>query len=1025
MKLTKNQSRAIEEKGKNIIVSAGAGSGKTSVLTSRIVKNLTQDGINPDEILVLTFTNAAASEMRQRIKKALLKTRPEILPLVDSAHIQTYDSYNLFLVKKYGYLIGLNGNISNASDDILSVVKNQILTNILKKSYIKKDPIIKKIIYCYCSKSDSLIYDFIYDIASILDKEGDSFIQKYKQNFLSNNYLINFKESMFKHLENSISEINYLSTNISSVKLVQKINDYFVEIFKASNFDELLESIKNLDRDEKRLTCRLHLEFDDKELYKNIKSIFDDKIRFISNFDFEKFVDYDFPTHQEIIPYLIGIAHELNEKIKEFKAINSFYSFNDISNFAMKILKSNPNVVEEIKNKFKIIMIDEYQDTSYNQEEFVKLISNNNVFLVGDVKQSIYGFRGACPEIFLSRIEQYKKDPSFGSVILMNENFRSRKEITSFINELFSEKMTSDTCGINYRGNEETVSMNSFYEENLLENHYHGFSKMSVHGIEDENKKIKVTTNMEAKAICLDILSRLKRKDQIFDREQNLVRNIKLSDFAILISKNTKFDFYADVFKFYGIPLNIVDNENLIEDDAITVIISILSFMNILNSSTNIKEKDDLRHYFASIARSFLFSYTDEELFNTLKDHLYSNVLYKKLFNFSQENKFKSISQTLINLMKEFDFINSLSKLRDPLNSLKKINLIYQKTTDMDNISYTLNDFISYLKDLSTYGILMEVKRGSESKNSVLLSNVHQSKGLEYRICYFSGLYDNRGGRDKKSYSVSSKYGFWLPLISYTDKNKNQVIQKVLLKSDKNLEYSENLRLLYVALTRVEDEGIFITHDNVDDKEEIEKVNNSFINILNGSKAFISIKEEKALEDIDYQYKEEDCINNEVTPINLISLKTQFKGAIEINKPSIINKNDFSDEQKLHLGTHFHLLFEILDFKKKDLSFIKRKNEKELVLRLLNNKLFTNINDAEIFKEYEFFDEKTLKDGRIDLLLNYKDHIDIIDYKLKNLNDEEYVSQLNFYYEYVSQTFNKPTNCYLISIFDNQIRKIK
>ena len=403
-KWTSEQSDAIYKKGTNIIVSAGAGSGKTAVLSERVLEHV-KSGISVDDLLVLTFTNAAAAEMKDRIRSKIRKV-PELkdeLDKVDLAYITTFDSFALSLVKKYSYLMNISKNINIIDASIIELKKEEVLTNIFEELYQQRNPLFLKLIKDFTVKDDKEIWSSVlslyekldnrYDKDEILSSYVDNYYQEKNISILVNSY-VDLIKNRLEVLNNTVDNLYHYTDNTFQDKMEEVIRPLinakdYLEIKRLSilklptlrGADDVTKAIKNQVKD-------LVVEIVQLTKYNSLDEIKE-----------SLYLTKDYVT------IIIKIIQELSTRIETFKRENNAYDFIDIAKMAINILKDNPKVAKEMKNKYKEILIDEYQDTNDIQDIFISLIENNNVYMVGDIKQSIYRFRNANPNLFKSKYE--------------------------------------------------------------------------------------------------------------------------------------------------------------------------------------------------------------------------------------------------------------------------------------------------------------------------------------------------------------------------------------------------------------------------------------------------------------------------------------------------------------------------------------------------------------------------------------------------------------------------------------------
>ena len=601
-KFTEEQQKAIDLDNSSIIVSAGAGSGKTAVLSQRVIRKL-NDGIDVDKLLILTFTKEAAREMKERIRSKIIKANlKRQLDLIDASFITTFDSYSLYIVEKYHYLLKVSKNLKIIDSSIINIKKMEIMNEIFEEYYKSENILFNKLINDLCFKDDNVLIDEIIKINNNLDLKinKEEFLDTYVDNFYSDKNISALKDEYLNLLLEKIKEIkcnlNYIKTG--------DCNDYYIKVYDLLEPLMLSKSFSDIKNNINIKLPRLSKSTPDIKKYKtNISNL----IKEINNFVNICYDDiYDTKDYALII---IEILKKLDKRIKIFKEKNNSYEFVDISKLAIKVVRENKQVREELKNYYNEIMVDEYQDTSDLQEEFISLISNNNVYMVGDVKQSIYRFRNANPNIFKNKYLNYQ-NKNGGIKIDLLKNFRSRKEVLSSINDIFNVVMNIAIGGADYKSSHQMVFGNTNYA--FCDN-----NKLTILNYEEGDY-----TKEEAEIfiVAKDIKDKIEKKYQVLDKETNKLRDINYNDICIIMDRNTEFLKYKQIFEYLNIPLV------MYRDEVLSSSIDIILIKNILNLIFKIYNKcfdKEFRYYFVSIARSYLFSYTDQMIFTIFKNNTF------------------------------------------------------------------------------------------------------------------------------------------------------------------------------------------------------------------------------------------------------------------------------------------------------------------------------------------------------------------------------------------------------------------
>lgn len=1026
MAWTNEQKEAIYTEGTNIIVSAGAGSGKTAVLTERVLEKV-KKGISVDNLLILTFTKMAAKEMKERIGDKLKKEGlTSELAKLDTADITTFDAYALSVVKKYHYYLNVSKDINIIDGSVITLYKRKVLKDIFEELYEENNHEFIDFIQEYCIKDDKDIFEFILNINSKLDLKTNK--REYLDNYINTVYdevkIDNDIDNYIKVILKLISNINDYLEYIDDDDYLAKLYDVLSPLLSAKSYDDIKSNI-SIKLPILRGASDITREYRDK-----IKSTIDE-IKKLTTYDSYDDIKRGILSTKGNAKVIIDIIKKLDDITYNYKVKYNSYEYSDISALAIKLVRDNKEIREEIKNNLNEILIDEYQDTNDVQEEFISYISNNNVYMVGDIKQSIYRFRNANPYIFKNKYDTYSNNIG-GIKIDLNKNFRSREEVINNINLLFDRIMDNDIGGADYSLSHRMIYGNLMYKgdgDNKEDNNFSVYNYLN--GTTFKNNEV------EAFIIADDIKNKINSGYRAFGKDTNGVRKIKYSDFAILLDSSKSFDLYKKILEYNGIPTSIVKSVNLTDGEVVLVIKNIISFIIKINDN---KIDNEFKKLFISIGRSFLFNTDDNVLFDYfLNNNFKDSDIYKISYNITKRLDTISLEEIIDLIVDNFDFYNKLFLLGDYNANILRIQKLKEITNSLINLDYDIYDYQKYLDDIISNNLKLEYSVNDNSTDTVKIMTIHASKGLEFGVCYYGELYNRFNNSDAISkYSYDNKYGIILP---YKDKFLYNTIYHNLSYRDYVMEnISERIRLFYVALTRAKEKMIFILPSNT--KEDNKSIGDIIDNSIRGKyNSFASIM--YSLESITKDYYKNIDINdiNLSKDYNMISnnnYKEHLKlinDKIEVNTtciPSSIKENKtFSkkdihivtkkEEDKLLYGRLIHELFECTDFNNLDnLS----DNNKKIIERFLEK---VDISHANIYKEYEFIydEDNTTYHGIIDLMLEYQDNIKIIDYKLKNINDDAYIKQLNGYKDYIEKLFNKKTSIYLYSITLNTLEEIK
>ena len=493
---TKEQQWAIDAEGSNIIVSAGAGSGKTAVLTQRVIRKI-MSGVDVSKLLVLTFTNEAASEMKNRIRNAIIKNNlTKQLNLLDAAYITTFDSYALSVVKKYAYKLNISKNIGITDSNIITIYKYKVIDKIFDEMYGEED--FDNLINDFCLKDDTSLKKDIIKLSEKLDLQLDKekYIREYFLHYDNEEFTNKMIDDYMHLIRNKVIQLKDIYeefTSYCSDSLIKKIDEYFSGLFSAEEYDEYVlfmskSPVRFTSVDENGLELK-------EELKKKIE-----EIKKLLRFKDKNELTLGIEKTRRNIQVILNIISKMDNEVAKYKDKTGSYEFNDIAHMALGIVQNNLEIREEIRNYFNEIMVDEYQDTSNIQEEFVSLISNNNVYMVGDVKQSIYRFRNANPYIFQDKYNRYSKHDG-GIKIDLLKNFRSRNETLFNINEIFNLIMDDEIGNADYLDSHNMVYGNTAYD---LENPGHD-NNIEIYNYDNEINTMYTREEKEIFIISEDI----------------------------------------------------------------------------------------------------------------------------------------------------------------------------------------------------------------------------------------------------------------------------------------------------------------------------------------------------------------------------------------------------------------------------------------------------------------------------------------------------------------------------------------
>lgn len=1003
---TNEQQEAIYIRNQNVLVSAGAGSGKTAVLTERVYQMI-KEGYRLDEFVVLTFTKAAAFEMRERIRKKLLSD-PDLqnqAQEVDTSYITTFDAFALSLVKKYHYLLDIEEDVSISDESFVRVMKRNILGQILEEYYQNPSPIFTAFIHQYAFKNDQTLREFFLKIDALgeLKIDRDTYFSTYISRFFAEEKIKKDIVHFYKLIRKQLQEVIEASRNIEDLDDQHRIEESIQTLLQATDYDHLLEALMGYTFPRAKRSKEEKSE-DQVQLRKQIRDQMNKVKRWIEAGS-EAYIVSSYMETKPFISLCIEIVTKLNERMTAYKNEQNVYTFMDIAKMGLKTL-DHPLVIQELRMKLKAIMVDEYQDTSDIQEAFLQKLANQNLYMVGDIKQSIYRFRNANCSLFLEKYQQYSHHQE-GKKIDLNQNFRSRKEVIEDMNHLFSHLMSQDFGGANYAQEHRILFGNQRYQqEGKTGLDYH----MQV--LTYEGKKDK---EAEARYIAEDILSKIGTYP-IFDKDSGQFHQATYRDFAILMDRKSSFDLYQKVFEQYHLPIRIEKDEELISSPAILVLQSLLKlYQAILDQQYDAT----FEHAFASVYRSFLYQGNDEELEKIIMHHTYEKTdLFEKLYVLGKEGKHHSLSWQVISLMEAFSIEEKLILIGNIEQNEKKLEHLLESALSMEKMGFTLRDFMSYLTDSQNYQIALTSAYEDDGSDSIRLLSIHKSKGLEFPVVYYSGLASSFNHPDMKTnFMTSQHYGILLPLLQEQGEGMYQMLVR---EEEKREELSEKIRLFYVALSRAKEKMILLSPIEYQPCLCLSQ-SRSLLDLLFFSNPPSHVIQVVHPMEAKEKIQESQPLEKEVLPLSVKSISIDAPQPLQRKRASMLTIE--KEESALDFGEHLHFLLESSDFKHPDTSFIQNPQEKRIIDDFFHSSFYESLRKGECFQEYRYYDDMG-QEGIIDLLCVFQEEVWIVDFKTSSLEKEAYFSQLAMYRAYIESVMKKPCRCFLYSLLKRKWKEI-
>lgn len=898
---TKDQEKAIYSDGKDILVAAAAGSGKTAVLVERIIQKISNENnpVNVDELLVVTFTNASAQEMRHRIGVALEKKIAENpqsrflrkqLSLLNQASISTIHSFCLDVIKKYYYTIDIDPNFRIVDDTEGVLLRDEAMEALLEEEYGKEnnEDFFQVVDIFTSDRSDAPLENLILKLYDFSRSNPDP-----------NEWLLNIPKQYELHEEKTIDELAFIDHLLFDIEMqLLEARRLFQEALaiaqsplgpykQIENFQDDIQLVDRLIQAKNESFTALYqqmqtIEFtrlkssrgDDfeQELVEQAKKCRDKGKAIIQKLKNELFSRKpesflkDLKEMKKPVETLISLVQKFADKYTKLKRERAVVDFSDLEHLCLAILGEKDEKTKSLKpteialsyqKKFKEVFVDEYQDTNMVQEMILQLVKkkgeeNGNLFMVGDVKQSIYRFRLAEPKLFLDKYQRFTKEgKNSGLRIDLAQNFRSRKEVLDGTNFIFKQIMGVNVGEIEYDENAE-LKLGAQYPEDepypvefvLLYKENEGDHDDSAENVEEEDgdlftKEELELSQLEAKYIAQTIRTLIDERKKIYDPKQKKYRTIQYRDIVILFRSFTWVPQLMEELKQSGIPAYANLSTGYFEAAEISTVLSLLKIID--NPYQDIP--------LTAVLRSPIVGLTEDDLAR-IRIHAPKQTFYDAVKNYSElvpkTSQEERIVETIQRFLKQLDEwrtlarTHSLSELiwqiyRDtkfydyvgglPGGKQRKANLLalFHRARQYEETSFRgLFRFLRFVERIEDRGSdLGEARALGEQEDVVRIMTIHSSKGLEFPVVFVAGLGRSFNTTDLKiPYLLDKEFGF---AVKYVNPQKQitypSIFQLAILRKKKLELIAEEMRILYVALTRAKEKLYLIGSTNNLEKE--------------------------------------------------------------------------------------------------------------------------------------------------------------------------------------------------------------
>ena len=911
MKWTEKQQQVIDTRNRNLLVSAAAGSGKTAVLVERIIQMISggEHPLDLDQLLVMTFTNAAAAEMRERIAAAIekkLMEQPENrhlqvqAALVPHAQITTIDSFCLNLIRNHFNKLDIDPGFRIGDEGELLLLRTDVMEELLEGYYQKDDPEFEQFVETYATgRTDAGIEDYIMQVYRFAQSNPfpDQWIKKCREEIRETRdgsleetswmrFLMKDARQQLTELEEQLRSAyavcleadgpqvyqNVLMEECEMLRGLKESSDYR-ELNKrlvAASFGRLPASrSKDVDTAKKQQVtdCRDRV----KKVVADLKGLYGAQT--------EEEAAADLLGTSPVVLKLLELTEEFDRRFQESKREKNIVDFNDLEHYALEILICSEQDVEEgsapagetddgirngilytetadqLSRQYAEILVDEYQDSNYVQEALIQSLSGErfgrpNVFMVGDVKQSIYKFRLARPELFMEKYASYTDEDSSSQKIELHQNFRSRKSVLDSVNHVFYRVMTKNLGNVEY-SEDAALHPGAVFAE-CPDHETGGKTELlladtgkAVTGEADEELAEYTSREIEAKMIASRAreLTDPVHGQWIWDKEKECYRPAEYGDMVILLRSISGWtESFINVLTQEGIPAYAETGSGYFDTVEVETILSMLAVID--NPMQDIP--------LAAVLRSPIGGVTDEELAWMMAEEKKSTrkgqdrgiyqafrrkleeiedivgaenkQLLEKLKHFNQllqnlrfASSYLPIHELLFLVYEKTGYYDYAASM--PAGETRKANLdmLVEKASAYEKTSYKgLFQFIRYIHKLKKYEMdFGEAQESGKQENRVRIMSIHKSKGLEFPIVFLAGMGKRFNKQDVRGrLLIDMDLGIGTDHLDLEQRTQNSTLKKNVMKRKMDLDnLGEELRVLYVAMTRAKEKLIMTGTD--------------------------------------------------------------------------------------------------------------------------------------------------------------------------------------------------------------------
>ncbi len=845
MPLTIEQERVVNHGKGNILVSASAGSGKTHTMIQRAIRLITEENVNVGEILCVTFTEKAAFEMKKKLKdtiseKILEKEDARLVSQLNeiaTADISTMHAFCGRLIRSYFFAVGVAPDFKILDENEATLLKARSLEKTFNEFYDSEERWFYTLVDRHAvSRSDKKLKEIVLDAYAFGSSEADpaSLMEKSLNHYTDSGFssLINEFKRVFdkqvmrlkKQVEQVLSVfeavdfengVNFAKTLLADMDYAISVNAFYsINSYREYKLPASFGRIKDEDV---------------KALKDQVMGVRDEFIKLCDNTFkcLEETYSKDVLKNQAVrehTEWFLNVLKRFSEVYEKEKQEENALDFNDLEHYALKILQDE-EILETIRNKYKYIFVDEYQDTNGVQESIIDKIGNDNVFMVGDVKQSIYGFRGCRSEFFTYKDKLMTAKGQ--AVVRLNKNFRSAKNVIDMVNRIFSFCMTDEVYGENYRGRSELVYGQIFSDDAMGRAELHILERTEgvkvkeepprIYDILEEKPSLPENHTAYTSALVCDIINRELEKE-IYDTEEKKFRRVNFGDICLL-TRSRDSDYVRELIaglRWRGVPVQSDTEINVLDFAEIKMLVNVLKLLDCFSQDVPL----------VSTLKSPIANLTDEELMDVAlafrNDNKHGNFYqayqhYIEYYDTSLKEKLLNFDTYFKSLRFVSDFLGAHGVLEKVINENNfkahflattggsaKITRIerFVSASIVNNKNLTVKEFLNKIETCPKAFGLLEL----DGENTIRAMTIHSSKGLEFPIVIVCGLERAFNDEDdSKEILFDRNVGFAVKRYDDEKRIKEETVLRGVIKTNARIErQKEEARLFYVATTRAQ-----------------------------------------------------------------------------------------------------------------------------------------------------------------------------------------------------------------------------